>query len=109
MVPKAATYRLSSYVMKVFYPPKVGSGDFTGKVFNPKMERWFVGWLEVHGYALRWLLGRCGLRDTHPPAECRGRGSGALFMSLMRTYIAFAVSLAGPASGYLQGKVMEQS
>lgn len=92
MVPRAATYRLSSCVMKIFYPPKVGSGDFILKVFNPKMERWFTGWLEVHAYLLSWLFGRCGLPD-HPPVKCPGKCVGALFMSFLRMYTAFVVSL----------------
>merc|ERR1711957_618780 len=101
MVPRAATYRLSSYVMKVFYPPKVGSGDFSFKVFNPKMERWFVGWLEVHAYMLSWLLFRRCVLPDHPPVKCPVRSVGALSMSFLRMYTAFVCTLAGIPSGII--------
>ena len=60
----------------VFYPPEVSSNLFGGKVFLPKLERWFVGWIEVHAYLMSWLFGRCGLQgfDVLRPRSELGYG-----------------------------------
>jgi hypothetical protein len=96
MLPNARTYRLSSSIMKVFYPPKVDSSDFGGKVFIPKLERWFVGWIEVHAYMLQWMLSSCGCRGCcglpdHPPVQYPCRTAGVLFLTVLRMYCAFCL------------------
>mmetsp|Transcript_80610 Transcript_80610/g.142732 ORF Transcript_80610/g.142732 Transcript_80610/m.142732 type:complete len:556 (-) Transcript_80610:150-1817(-) len=88
MVPHAATYRLSSCIMKVFYPPREQSYRFGGNIYVPKLERWFVGWVEVHAYLLSWLCGRWGLPD-HPRVRNPGKALGVLFLSVSRLYSSF--------------------
>jgi hypothetical protein len=92
LLPGATTYRLSSCIMKVFYPATAPSWDFGGTVFMPKLERWFIGWIEVHAYLSQWLFGRCALPD-HPPVRYPAKGYGVLFLTLTRLYCAFCLPL----------------
>jgi hypothetical protein len=86
ILPSAKTYRLSSIIMKIFYPADVDSITFVRSVFLPKVERWYVGWLEVHGYLIKWLLGRL---EDHAPIRFRRKAAGVLFLSMLRMYCAF--------------------
>jgi hypothetical protein len=86
----AHTCRLSSTVMKIFYPQEVSSKTFVTDIYLPKVERWWLGWLEVHGYLLSWLFGR--LKD-HPPVRSSTKTVSVIFVSVMRMYISFVSSL----------------
>jgi len=92
LLPNARTYRLSSCIMKVFYPAKAESLDFGGNIFMPKLERWFIGWIEVHAYLSQWIFGRIGLPD-HPPVQYPCKGFGVLFLTFTRLYCAFCLPI----------------
>jgi len=88
LIPHAATYRLSASIMKIFYPPTVGSYEFGASVFLPKLVRWFVGWIEVHGYLLSWL---CGRVPGHPRVVCPLKSLGMLILTIVRLYTSFVI------------------
>merc|ERR1712151_735269 len=91
LIPHAETYRLSSSIMKVFYPPSVGSYDFGKSLFMPKLERWFVGWIEVHAYLASWL---CRGVSGHPRVKSPLKSFGVLFLTILRMYSALVIPLS---------------
>jgi len=100
LLPRASTYRLSSIIMKVFYPPEADSKEFGGKVYVPKLERWFAGWVEVHAYLSTWLFGRRGLKD-HPPIAYPLRTFGVLVLTVFRLYSSFIAPLSALPSMFV--------
>mmetsp|Transcript_111310 Transcript_111310/g.197142 ORF Transcript_111310/g.197142 Transcript_111310/m.197142 type:complete len:568 (-) Transcript_111310:173-1876(-) len=91
IIPDATTYRLSSSIMKIFYPSKCISSTFSEKVFMPKLERWYVGWIEVHAYLLTWLT--VGIKD-HPRVTHPLKTTGVLFLTFFRMYTAFVLPVS---------------
>eukprot|EP00747_Dinoflagellata_sp_TGD_P195053 gnl/TRDRNA2_/TRDRNA2_63175_c0_seq1.p1 gnl/TRDRNA2_/TRDRNA2_63175_c0~~gnl/TRDRNA2_/TRDRNA2_63175_c0_seq1.p1 ORF type:complete len:613 (-),score=73.82 gnl/TRDRNA2_/TRDRNA2_63175_c0_seq1:204-2042(-) len=90
LLPGSSTYRLSSTIMKIFYPNDVGSIQFPSKIMAPKLARWFTGWVEVHAYFLTWLF--CGVRD-HPRVKNRFKTFAYLCATILRLYLAIAVGM----------------
>jgi hypothetical protein len=81
----AQTCRMSSMIMKIFYPPELGSIDFVRRVYMPKVLRWYVGWSEYHGFLIKWLLGM--LRD-HGPVKYPLKAVRVLISSMLRKYVS---------------------
>lgn len=88
LIPHASTYRLSASIMKIFYPPHLGSHEFVASVFLPKLVRWFVGWIEVHGYLLSWIFGRV---PNHPRVQCPLKSIGLFLLTTIRLYVSFVI------------------
>jgi len=98
-LPRFYTYRLKTSLVKIFFPGDLSSCEFFQKLFLPKLQRWFVGWLEANAICMLWLCGclgkRKGLNGVKTPpvtdSTCRNRLLLYIVLSFCRLYFAFTV------------------